>query len=71
MLGALSVVAFWTFGFGILLGVGAVVAGVISIWDRGLGPTDTHLQDAVIGILSGVFGVAIGIVFLITTWPNL
>lgn len=62
LLGALSVVTFWSFGVGILLGLGAVVAGGLATR-----VPDADRSDTIIGILTGAVGIAVGALFLSAT----
>lgn len=62
LLGALSVVAFWSFGVGILLGVVAVAAGLLATKIP-----EAPRSDAVIGMLTGTVGIAVGALFLAAT----
>ncbi|QBJ94800.1 hypothetical protein ERC79_01580 [Rhodococcus sp. ABRD24] len=68
-LGALSVITFWTFGLGILLGLGAVATGVFAT--RGdVEYDESRSLEALFGILSGVLGIAAGAVFLLIAGPG-
>ncbi|MFZ2176193.1 MAG: hypothetical protein WAW17_19580 [Rhodococcus sp. (in: high G+C Gram-positive bacteria)] len=70
MLGALSVVAFWTFGLGVLLGVGAVVAGTVA--RARVAKADEPVPiEAVIGAVAGVAGIAAGLMFLAAALPHM
>lgn len=64
LLGALSVVTFWAFGLGLVLGLGALVLGAVA-----LRIPDADRMDAGIGIAAGVVGVVAGLVFLGATLP--
>ncbi|MDQ1181902.1 hypothetical protein [Rhodococcus sp. SORGH_AS_0301] len=64
LLGALSVVAFWSFGFGVLLGIAALVAGVLATR-----VSDADRADTVIGLLTGAVGVIAGGIFLAAAVP--
>lgn len=68
MLGALSVVAFWTFGLGVLLGVGAVVAAAVA---RAAKADEPVPIEAVIGAVAGVGGIAAGLMFLAAALPHM
>lgn len=72
MLGALSVVAFWTFGLGVLLGVGAVVAGAGAVARARVAEADEPVPiEAVIGAVAGVGGIAAGLMFLAAALPHM
>lgn len=64
LLGALSVVTFWTFGLGLVLGLGALVLGAVA-----LRTPDADHMDTGIGVAAGVVGVVAGLVFLGATLP--
>ncbi|RVW09065.1 hypothetical protein EGT67_12980 [Prescottella agglutinans] len=69
-LGALSVITFWTFGLGIVLGIGAIGAGVVATRSVTVGDGEPRSLEAVFGILSGVFGVVAGVIFLAVAGPH-
>lgn len=69
-LGALSVITFWTFGFGILLGVGAVLSGGVAMRARTPGRAQSRSLEALFGILSGALGVLAGVTFLAVAGPQ-
>ncbi|MBC2640761.1 MULTISPECIES: hypothetical protein [unclassified Rhodococcus (in: high G+C Gram-positive bacteria)] len=71
MLGSLSIVTFWMFGFGILLGAGAIVAGIAADRNPGLEGNESNSLEALLGIFAGAFGIAAGLVFLAAALPNL
>ncbi len=64
LLGALSVVTFWAFGVGLVLGLGALVLGATA-----LRTPDADRMDAGIGIAAGGVGLVAGLVFLGATLP--
>ncbi|QYA99917.1 hypothetical protein I1A62_01850 (plasmid) [Rhodococcus sp. USK10] len=64
MWGGLSVVLFWAFGLGVVLGAVAVVAGVTALWGRPPGGADPTARDALAGIAAGAVGIALGLLFL-------
>ncbi|MFC9518424.1 hypothetical protein ACFTSD_22055 [Nocardiaceae bacterium NPDC056970] len=66
-LGALSVITFWTFGLGIVLGLGAIGAGVVASRSEEREPKSL---EALFGILSGVLGVVAGLIFLLVAAPQ-
>lgn len=69
-LGALSVITFWTFGLGIVLGIGAIGAGVVASRSEVVVDGEPKSLDALFGILSGVFGVVAGVIFLAVAGPQ-
>ncbi|AOW91771.1 hypothetical protein BFN03_01185 [Rhodococcus sp. WMMA185] len=69
MFGALSILMFWTFGFGIVLGIAALAAGALAIRDS-LEASETPSFDALVGILTGFLGIAAGIFFLVAVSSN-
>ncbi|MCA1006870.1 hypothetical protein LCL87_14180 [Rhodococcus hoagii] len=66
-LGALSVITFWTFGLGIVLGLGAVGAGVVASRSE---ESEPKSLEALFGILSGALGVVAGLIFLLVAAPQ-
>lgn len=70
MFGALSILTFWMFGLGILLGAAALGAGLSARRPDTAGHNcgDGH---GAIGILTGTAGIAFGIVFLTAAVPHL
>ncbi|WP_172651003.1 hypothetical protein [Rhodococcus opacus] len=71
MLGSLSIVMFWMFGFGILLGAGAIAAGIAAYRHPAVEGNEPKGLEALLGILTGAFGIAAGLVFLAAALPNL
>ncbi|MDV7352567.1 hypothetical protein R4282_05975 [Rhodococcus oxybenzonivorans] len=71
MLGALSIVMFWMFGFGILLGAGAIATGIVASRNPSVEADESTSLEALIGILTGAFGIAVGIVFLAAALPHM
>ncbi|WP_124395452.1 hypothetical protein [Rhodococcus wratislaviensis] len=71
MLGALSIVMFWTFGFGILLGAAAIGTGIVANRHRAVEENESKALEALLGILTGALGIAAGLVFLTAALPNL
>ncbi|WFR71010.1 hypothetical protein P9209_16590 [Prescottella defluvii] len=69
-LGALSVITFWTFGLGIVLGVGAIGVGVAASRSEAAGDSEPNSLEALFGILSGAFGVLAGVIFLAVAGPQ-
>ncbi len=71
MLGALSILTFWMFGLGILLGAAAIGTALVAR------RPDTPRRDlgdntaGVVGILTGIAGIAFGAVFLTAALPHL
>ena len=66
-LGALSVITFWTFGLGIVLGLGAIGAGVVASRSE---ESEPKSLEALFGILSGALGVVAGLIFLLVAAPQ-
>ncbi|MGB3770681.1 MAG: DUF4190 domain-containing protein [Rhodococcus sp. (in: high G+C Gram-positive bacteria)] len=66
VLGILSILAFWTFGFGILLGIVAVIMGFVGRGRAKRGEA-TNGGVALSGIVLGVLGILVGAVFLALT----
>nr|WP_271211856.1 hypothetical protein [Rhodococcus wratislaviensis] len=71
MLGALSIVMFWMFGFGIVLGVCAIAAGIAANRHPAVEGSEPKSLEALLGILTGAFGIAAGTVFLTAALPHL
>ena len=69
-LGALSVITFWAFGLGIVLGLAAIGAGVVASRSESVEDSEPKSLEALFGILSGVFGVVAGLVFLLIAAPQ-
>lgn len=63
MLGALSLVAFWSFGVGVLLGLGAVVAAAVAR-KRAVAAHQPVSVEAILGGLTGLVGITAGLLFL-------
>lgn len=53
MLGSLSIVMFWMFGFGILLGAGAIAAGIAANRHPGVEGNESKGLVALLGMLTG------------------
>ncbi len=68
MLGALSVVMFWAFGVGVVLGVAALITAMIVVVDHRSGVTSgpAAIQEATIGACTGITGIVAGCYFLFT-----
>ncbi|MFM1728790.1 hypothetical protein ABI214_25285 [Prescottella soli] len=66
----MSVITFWTFGLGIVLGVGAVGVGVAASRSGVVGDREPNSLEALFGILSGAFGVVAGVIFLAVAGPH-
>ena len=78
MLGALSVLLFWAFGFGILLGAGAITTGIFALRRHpkksGGHPLSNARQlpwDAIVGLFTGVIGLALSGWFFVVVLPNM
>ena len=71
MFGALSIVTFWMFGFGILLGAAALVTGALAARRPDVADHESTCLEALLGMLAGVFGIAAGLIFLGSALPHL
>ncbi|WP_305091621.1 hypothetical protein [Prescottella sp. R16] len=69
-LGALSIVTFWTFGIGIVLGVAAIGVGIVASRSEAAVDDERSSLEALFGILAGTFGVIAGLVFLLIAGPH-
>ncbi|MCL2535109.1 MAG: hypothetical protein FWE39_13185 [Nocardiaceae bacterium] len=69
-LGALSVITFWTFGLGIVLGLGAIGAGVVASRSEIVADSEPKSLEALFGILSGALGIVAGVIFLAVAGPQ-
>ncbi len=65
VLGIVSMVLFWTVGFGILLGVLAIIFGAIGMRKAGLLPGRLHRGRGLAGIITGAAGILLGIAFIV------
>jgi hypothetical protein len=63
ILGILGVVFFWTFWFGIILGVLAVIFGAIGLSRAKSGAPNKGMATA--GLVLGIVSVALGVVFIV------
>ncbi|MFC9361927.1 hypothetical protein ACFTZB_35800 [Rhodococcus sp. NPDC057014] len=70
MFGALSIVTFWLFGFGIILGGAALVTGGLSLRRPDATGNESTSLEALLGMLAGVFGIAAGLMFLVCALPH-
>ena len=71
MFGALSIVTFWMFGFGIALGAAALVTGALAVRRPDVADHESTSLEALLGMLAGAFGIAAGLIFLVSALPNL
>ncbi len=71
MLGALSILTFWMFGLGILLGAAAIGTALAARRPDTPGHDPGDNTAGVVGILTGIAGIAFGIVFLTAALPHL
>ena len=71
MLGAVSIVTFWMFGFGIALGAGAIAVGIFAVRHPTTASNEPKSLEALIGILTGAFGINASIYFLLAASPHL
>lgn len=68
ILGIISVLAFWTFGFGILLGIVAVIIGIVGR-NRAKRLEATNKGVATTGLVFGILGIIAGAVFIaLSVW---
>ncbi|MDJ0105337.1 hypothetical protein QM646_02890 [Rhodococcus erythropolis] len=71
MLGALSILTFWMFGLGILLGAAAIGTTLASRRPDTPGHDPRDDTAGIAGILTGIANIASGIVFLTAALPHL
>ncbi|MCJ0906748.1 hypothetical protein [Rhodococcus sp. ARC_M6] len=71
MLGALSVLVFWAFGLGIVLGIGAIAAGVFAIGQRAPERGKSIPVDALVGLAVGTLGLIFSAAFFGMVRPYL
>ncbi|MFC1473887.1 hypothetical protein [Rhodococcus qingshengii] len=71
MLGALSILTFWMFGLGILLGAAAIGTALAARRPDTPGHDPRDNAAGIAGILTGLAGIASGIVFLTAALPHL
>lgn len=71
MLGALSVLVFWAFGVGIVLGAAAIATGVFTLRRLAKEPENPLPIDAVIGLITGIIGLALSASFFLMLIPNM
>ena len=71
MLGALSILTFWMFGLGILLGAAAIGTALAARRPDTPGHDPGDNTAGVVGILTGIAGIAFGAVFLTAALPHL
>ena len=70
MFGALSIMTFGMFGFGIVLGGAALVTGALSLRRPDVTGNESTSLEALLGMLAGVFGIAAGLIFLVCALPH-
>ncbi|TQC46051.1 hypothetical protein EEB14_28130 [Rhodococcus sp. WS4] len=63
-LGALSIASFWVFGLGFVLGVSAVVCGVIAASRSGVADDEPASLRALLGVVAGVAGITVSAIAL-------
>lgn len=71
MLGALSILTFWMFGLGILLGATAIGTALAARRPDTPGRDLGDHTAGVVGILTGIAGIAFGVIFLTAALPHL
>ncbi|MEI4747814.1 MULTISPECIES: hypothetical protein [Rhodococcus] len=70
MLGALSILTFWMFGLGILLGAAAIGTALAGRRPDTPGHDPSDHSVGIVGILTAISGIAFGIVFLTAALPH-
>ncbi|WP_255122676.1 hypothetical protein [Rhodococcus sp. 14-2470-1b] len=70
MVGALSIVSFWAPGFGVVLGILAVVAALWADRSPMLSGPRAPRGDVALAYGAGILGVVLGIGFLAIVLPN-
>lgn len=65
VLGIISIVLFWTVGFGVLLGILAVIFGAIGMRKAEQLPGRLHRGRSLAGIITGAAGILLGIAFIV------
>jgi len=65
VLGIISIVLFWTFGFGVLLGIIGIVFGAIGMNRSRQLPGQLHRGRGLAGVITGIVGVILGIGFVL------
>ena len=71
MFGALSILTFWMFGLGILLGAAAIGTALAARRPDTPGHDPGDSSAGIVGILTGIAGIAFGAVFLTAALPHL
>ena len=61
----MSIVLFWTFGFGVLLGIAAVVLGAIGMKRADRLPGRLNRGQGLAGVITGVAGIVLGVIFVV------
>ncbi|WP_436792947.1 DUF4190 domain-containing protein [Actinospongicola halichondriae] len=64
VLGILSILLFWTFGFGVIAGILAIVFGIVGRSRAKQMAVDSRAGQATAGIVTGVLGVLAGLAFI-------
>lgn len=70
MVGALSIVSFWAPGFGVVLGILAVVAALWADRSPMLSGPRAPRGDAALAYGAGILGIVLGVGFLSMVLPN-
>ncbi len=65
VLGILSLLLFWTFGFGVIAGILAIVFGVVGRSRAQQMTVDSRAGQATAGIVTGILGVLGGLAFIV------
>lgn len=68
ILGIISIVLFWTFGFGVLLGILAIIFGVLGSNRARELPGALHAGRAKAGLVTGILGTIGGILFIVVVF---
>lgn len=70
VLGIVSILTFWTCGLGVLLGILAVIFGVMGRSRAREAPGSPNAGRALAGVITGLFGIVGGVVFLAVLIPD-
>ena len=65
ILGIIGICLFWTFGFGVLLGILGIVLGAIGMSRADQLPGRHHRSRGLAGVITGVAAVVLGISFIV------
>ena len=65
VVGIVSILLFWTFGFGVLLGIVAVVLGAIGMKRAERLPGRLNRGQGLAGVITGAAGIVLGVAFVV------